>query len=50
MKDKDFKDLLLSIKQLRDLLICPYCGRKMPNNKWRIGDFCKWCSLQRYLL
>jgi len=25
-------------------LICPNCGRKMPNNKWRKRKGCQWCK------
>jgi protein-arginine kinase activator protein McsA len=44
MKNKDFKDLLKSIDQMRELArTCPNCHRKMPSIKHRRRFGCKWC-------
>lgn len=26
--------------------ICNYCGREMPNKKWRTKNGCKWCDAE----
>jgi len=45
MKNKNFKDLLKSIDQARELnLICPNCLREMPSLKHRRKHGCMWCT------
>ena len=50
MNDKEFTDLLKSIRQTRDTRKnqeerrCPCCKRMIPNNKFYTKSACRWCD------